>query len=261
LFGNELDATMNYQFTDAICWAVRRKGVQAFIQQVFNDVLNLYPKECIDVLMNPLSTHDIPRIQNILINALMLNFKYFDNGSQAFIWDYDKLECWKNDDGIYQTLEKRTWEHANCDVADEEKEQAKKLQKLAVAIQYSLPGVPSIFAGDELGVTGMKDPFNRSCMPWEKVDGNEMHEYYVKIGKVRNEYREIFSTAECKLLYLDEKICIYQRELGKKKLTCIFNLTGQSVIPTKKIIDGKIVFSIYGSSRIRLRPYDAIFVA
>ena len=30
---------------------------------------------------------------------------------------------------------------------------------MATAIQYTLPGVPSIFYGDEVGLQGFKDPF------------------------------------------------------------------------------------------------------
>ena len=56
--------------------------------------------------------------------------------------------------------------------------------KLAAAIQYTLPGVPSIYYGDEAGMQGYKDPFNRVCYPW----GNEneaLLAYYKKLGEIR----------------------------------------------------------------------------
>jgi glycosidase len=258
LFGNELDAPMNYQFTDAIYRLVRWRDTQTFKQQIFDDVLRLYPKESIDVLMNPLSTHDIPRIPNLLTNSRMLKCNRFSNGDQSFLWDYDKLPCWVKD-GRYQTLEKRVWEHENGKITDDKQALADKLQKLAVSIQYTLPGIPSIFAGDELGVTGLKDPFNRSCMPWEKVEASDMRKFYVKIGAFRGRYREIFAEGKCELVLLNEKICIYQRVYGTRKMLCIFNLTSQSVNLDENF-DGEIVFSIYGSTKDLLNPYEAMFM-
>ena len=40
--------------------------------------------------------------------------------------------------------------------------------KMASAIQYTLPGVPSLYYGDEAGMEGYQDPFNRGCYPWGK---------------------------------------------------------------------------------------------
>jgi hypothetical protein len=37
---------------------------------------------------------------------------------------------------------------------------------LAAALQMALPGVPSVYYGDEAGMTGMSDPFNRGTYPW-----------------------------------------------------------------------------------------------
>lgn len=43
--------------------------------------------------------------------------------------------------------------------------------KLAFTILFVLPGVPCIYYGDEVGVTGGADPENRAFYPW--LDGNE----------------------------------------------------------------------------------------
>lgn len=45
------------------------------------------------------------------------------------------------------------------------------LFKIAVALQFTYPGVPMIYYGDELGITpGKKDYNNRKGMDWEKVN-------------------------------------------------------------------------------------------
>lgn len=58
------------------------------------------------------------------------------------------------------------------------------LIKMAVAIQYVLPGVPSIFYGDEAGITGGKDPFCRKCYPWGQ-ENKILLEFYKNIGRFR----------------------------------------------------------------------------
>ena len=42
--------------------------------------------------------------------------------------------------------------------------------KVATAIQMAMPGIPSIYYGDEAGMVGMADPFNRAAYPWGKED-------------------------------------------------------------------------------------------
>jgi glycosidase len=51
-------------------------------------------------------------------------------------------------------------------LSSEQYEKGVKLLKLASIIQYTLPGVPSLYYGDEAGMEGYKDPFNRFCYPW-----------------------------------------------------------------------------------------------
>ena len=55
---------------------------------------------------------------------------------------------------------------------------------LAAAIQYTLPGVPCLYYGDEAGLHGMADPFNRGTYPWGNEDG-ELVEYFRTLGQAR----------------------------------------------------------------------------
>ena len=61
-------------------------------------------------------------------------------------------------------------------------QRAKRLEKLGAALQFALPGVPSIYYGDEQGMEGVGDPFNRA--PFRERDG-ELHQYYVNLSKLR----------------------------------------------------------------------------
>ena len=46
----------------------------------------------------------------------------------------------------------------------------KALVKLAFFLQFALPGVPCVYYGDEAGMTGGKDPYNRGSFPWGRED-------------------------------------------------------------------------------------------
>jgi glycosidase len=49
---------------------------------------------------------------------------------------------------------------------------AKRRLKLATFMQMVLPGSPSIYYGDEVGMTGGDDPFNRGPFPWADTGGS-----------------------------------------------------------------------------------------
>jgi cyclomaltodextrinase len=42
--------------------------------------------------------------------------------------------------------------------------------RLATLIQMTVPGAPSIYYGDEIGMTGELDPYNRGSFPWDRSE-------------------------------------------------------------------------------------------
>lgn len=66
---------------------------------------------------------------------------------------------------------------------------------LAVALQYLLPGAPTIYYGDEVGVTGGEDPLNRGPFPWPDTGANwgdwTLMDEYRKLAKIRQEYADV----------------------------------------------------------------------
>lgn len=151
LLGDQLDSVMNYPFRDAIINYIKGGRTEDFINSVMTITEN-YPQPTIDVLMNFVSTHDIERAINRL-------------GGDS---------C----DG--QT---KDW-MAERYLTPEQYEQGKKMLKAAMALQFFLPGVPSIYYGDEAGLQGYKDPFNRRCYPWGHED-RELIEYVSELSRIR----------------------------------------------------------------------------
>lgn len=46
---------------------------------------------------------------------------------------------------------------------------AAEARKFAQVLQFTWPGCPLIYYGDELGLEGADDPHNRAPMPWGQV--------------------------------------------------------------------------------------------
>lgn len=59
--------------------------------------------------------------------------------------------------------------------------------KLAVALQFLLPGAPAIYYGDEIGLTGDNDPDCRRAMLWEEdQQDQELLEWYRRLSEIRH---------------------------------------------------------------------------
>jgi len=71
--------------------------------------------------------------------------------------------------------------------------------KLCAALQYTLPGNPCVYYGDEAGLRGAKDPFNRACYPWGREDEGLLA-WYRALGALRTERREAFAGVDFRLL-------------------------------------------------------------
>ena len=65
-----------------------------------------------------------------------------------------------------------------------------RLRRLAM-LQYFLPGMPSIYYGDEVGMSGCGDPWNRRFFPWER-SSCPLHDHFVALGRLRSGRRELF---------------------------------------------------------------------
>ncbi len=61
-----------------------------------------------------------------------------------------------------------------------------KKQKLAATVQFTWPGTPSVYYGEEIGMQGGVDPQNRRGMEWSKATSeNDLLNYYKQLGRIR----------------------------------------------------------------------------
>jgi glycosidase len=64
----------------------------------------------------------------------------------------------------------------------------KRRLRLASLVQYTLPGMPTVYYGDEVGVTGSDDPDNRRTYPWPQQGGlpdTALQAHYAALGQLR----------------------------------------------------------------------------
>lgn len=245
LYGDEGDGVMNYRFSNAIHRFVRFRNAK-FLKKIIKEICSLYPPEALNGSPIFLSSHDTPRIPNILSNELMKNEESYEN-----IWDIDKDPRWYNEKGEMDTFAFRKWEFENDGIPEEIKEEVFKKHRLAVFFQYTFPGLPSVFAGDEVWLCGLKDPHNRKSVPWERMldlfykrasknlkeIDERLYDFYCKIGKFRMEKREVFSDSKnFRLFYVSSTRIMYKRD----NLVFIANICNHEISISRNHADSQI---------------------
>ena len=100
-----------------------------------------------------------------------------------------------------------------------------KKVKLAFLIQFSLPGCPSIYYGDEIGLDGGKDPECRKAFPWDKADWDgDLRSYVQKLVFLRKSSTALRRGNFTKILSDDSRNCAaFARTLGQEKILVVVN--------------------------------------
>ncbi len=186
LNGGQLDSVTNYPFKEDILNFVRC-GDAHKLNNTVNVILNNYPSGVVNNLMNLLDTHDTARLKSVL-----------------------------GDSGDTSTRQKR----AVAKISDTE--HTLKLMKIAATLQYTLPGVPCLYYGDEAGLEGFEDPFNRRCYPWGQEDRNCL-KMYKKLGAVRTREKAILSDGKYVPMSAENGVFAFRRESDAGELVIIAN--------------------------------------
>ena len=81
--------------------------------------------------------------------------------------------------------------------------------KIAVALQMTLPGVPCIYYGDEAGMEGYNDPFNRKCYPWGS-ENKELQDWYRRVIRIRRDH-SVYKDGNYRLLAARDGLFAFTR--------------------------------------------------
>ena len=96
------------------------------------------------------------------------------------------------------------------------------LLRMAVCFQYTWPGAPCIYYGDETALPGFTDPDNRRTFPWGKENW-EMIEFYRQAAALRKRFA-CLRTGSVYLLKFDSSIAAFARSLGDETVLTIINM-------------------------------------
>lgn len=194
LLGKQLDSVMNYPLKDAIIGYLK-EGDASKVASTMDWIIQNYPKHVVDCLMNILGTHDTMRILTVL-------------GADNIPPDKEGMSHFK--------------------LNDEQRARARQLLKVASGLQFTLPGVPSVYYGDEAGMEGCIDPFNRACYPWGNED-SELLEWYHKLGNIRKDH-PVFREGIYTLLCARNGVYAFSRGEGEQRLIIGANMSHQDYI-------------------------------
>lgn len=93
---------------------------------------------------------------------------------------------------------------------------AKRRLKLAVFFQMIFPGAPTIYYGDEVGVTGGDDPYNRATYPWADLGGKPdlaLLADFKTLTKLRREHAVLRRGSLEAPLFSDDHVIVLLRRL------------------------------------------------
>ena len=106
----------------------------------------------------------------------------------------------------------------------------KRKQKLAAALQLLLPGMPMMYYGDEVALSGGADPDCRRGMLWkEELQDKEMFRWYQKLIEIRHTCGDMLSTPVIENHTEDASGVIVMRRGFAGKYTLIFQTKDQPV--------------------------------
>lgn len=150
--GQGLDCVMNYPLRKAIVAFLRRHMNSGSFMNFLLTQQNNYPRDMYYSQMNLLSSHDVARIKTVLGT---------DNEGDGLT---------REEQGRF-VMSKYQVALGEC------------LTRLAYAIVFSIPGMPCVYYGDEQGMEGFKDPFNRETY----VDrGHPLKKDITELAHLRN---------------------------------------------------------------------------
>ena len=199
----ELDCVMNYPFRTAIINFMRGFDNGKALKETVMTIAENYPPQVMASCMTLLGTHDTPRILTALVD------------------DFD---------GSREEKAKRHLSSSQLDVARER-------LLMASFLQFTLPGSPSIYYGDEALMEGYRDPFNRRTFPWGREDW-ELQAHFKRLGRMRKE-NEALRLGDIAFFQAGDKLLGFTRSCGGKTLrVCCNRSTDPWEIASGRIILG-----------------------
>ncbi len=216
LLGGHCDALMNYPFRSALLAFLLGGDAREFMEAM-ETLREHYPPAAYYSAMNILGTHDTPRILTLL-------------GAGSACGDCS-----------------RDW-RAEHRLSEEERKRGAALLKLALLALFAFPGSPTVYYGDEAGLEGFEDPFNRRTFPWGRED-QEPISYISSLGKARKTFLPLRRGDIC-YMKAEGRVLAFTRTYG-----------GQTVLAAVNAGDSTEEISVFEEERLILPPVSGQLLA
>ena len=187
LLGQELHGVMNYPFRTALIAYLLGGDADEF-RETLESLRENYPPHAFYSLMNFLSTHDTPRILTVL--------------------GADHVPDSKEERAVFRLSPAR-------------RQLGLKRLRLAALVLFTFPGAPTVYYGDEAGMEGWEDPFNRAGYPWGQED-SELKSFFSKLAHLRRE-QPALQTGQLHWRWTAGSLLVFARELDGQLLTTVVN--------------------------------------
>ena len=191
LLGRELHGVMNYPFRTALLAYLQGGDADGF-RESMETIRENYPPAAFYSAMNFLGTHDTTRILTVLGAGMAPASKE---------------------------------ERANFRLSPEQRAAGTALVKLAALVLFTFPGSPTVYYGDELGLEGWEDPFNRSTYPREGGD-RDLLARFTLLGRLRQE-NPALQKGTIRYLYTSGPLLAFARETADQTLVTVTNAGDQ----------------------------------
>ena len=234
--GKGMDSVMNYQLVDALIRYFKYNDVDK-LAYIIRDIKNEYPDSTINTLMNFTSTHDISRAINIF-------------GTDEFN-PYSEW-AWNLSDSDLERCKK-------FKMTAEQYKYGKEIYKAYIFTLTFMPGILSIFYGDEVGVEGLGNLMNRKPFPWDNID-NDLLEYFRYIGKIREE-ESFLEEADLNIVDINDRYLMFERESKLGSALVTINRTSDDTkfyVPSS--YEKEKVYTLNRSKKGILTPYGAVAI-
>ncbi len=128
----------------------------------------------------------------------------------------------------------------------------KNALRLATLFQMTYPGAPCIYYGNEIGMTGGRDPENRAPFPWDEAKwDHDLRDAFKTYTHLRMAY-PVLRTGEFVPVYAQDRTIAFLRHLGHDRMLIAINagtMPWDLNIPiAQHLVDGTVLEDLLGGN-------------
>ena len=232
-----MDTVMNYLLIDALIRYFKYADI-CKLNNILNEILTEYPDDTIKTLMNFTSTHDITRIINILA---------VDEFQKYSEW------AWNLNNNDYNWCQ-------NYKLTNKQYDKGKKLLAPYIFTLTFLPGILSIFYGDEVGVEGMGNLSNRK--PFPKINHDkQILAIFKNAGQIR-QIEPFLKDAGINIKDINENYFAFERYDSHNQIFIAVSRVDkdQNIILPNEYQNSSKIYTLNNSNKHHLTPYGTLAV-